>query len=222
MFMEVLCCILMLASYVVVYIQIRLEDKWYYGAIYEAEKIRYERACKEEVMTRKEAIEILDEQHLAWTLKKAESYCVEVNEAIDMAIEALQTVEDHEETFEWCHDCKEYDQDNYCCHRWSKRIRETVHELEQYYEVGTEMSSPNWIPCSERLPRERGDYLIWYRFYDVIKDKTMSACKIAYYSTELEHWLGLRDIEYSRDEVLAWMPLPEPYSIESDGIKEEE
>ena len=90
MFMKVLCCILMLASYVVVYIQIRLEDKWYYGAIYKAEKIRYERACKEEAMTRKEAIEILDEQHLTWTLKKAESYCVEVNEAIDMAIEALK------------------------------------------------------------------------------------------------------------------------------------
>lgn len=90
MFMKVLCCILMLACYVVVYIQIRLEDNWYYSAIYEAEKIRYERACRGETMTRKEAIEILDEQHLTWTLKKAESYCMEVNEAIDMAIEALK------------------------------------------------------------------------------------------------------------------------------------
>lgn len=90
MFMKVLCCILMLASYVVVYIQIRLEDKWYYGAIYEAEKIRYERAYKEEAMTRKEAIKILDEQHLMWTMKEAEAYCMEVNKAIDMAIEALK------------------------------------------------------------------------------------------------------------------------------------
>lgn len=90
MFMEVLCCVLMLACCVVLYIQIRLEDKLYYGAIYEAERIRYEKACKEETMTRKEAIKILDEQHLTWTLKKDEGYCMEVNEAIDMAIEALQ------------------------------------------------------------------------------------------------------------------------------------
>jgi len=75
-----------------------------------------------------------------------------------------------------------------------------------------------WIPCSERLPSEKGNYLVWYRFYDVIKDKIMSSCKIAYYSTELDHWLGLRYSEYSRDVVLAWMPLPEPYKEESHEI----
>lgn len=36
-----------------------------------------------------------------------------------------------EETFEWCTDCKEYDQQNHCCHRWTKVIRDTVDELEK-------------------------------------------------------------------------------------------
>ena len=90
MFIKVLCCILILACYVILCIQIRLEDKLYYGAIYEAEKLRYERACKGEAMNKEEAIKILDEQHLTWTLKKAEAYCMEVNEALDMAIEALK------------------------------------------------------------------------------------------------------------------------------------
>ena len=34
-----------------------------------------------------------------------------------------------EESFEWCTDCKEYDQEAHCCHRWSKMIRKTVEEM---------------------------------------------------------------------------------------------
>lgn len=33
------------------------------------------------------------------------------------------------EEFEWCHDCKEYDAEQHCCHRWTKFIRKTVDEL---------------------------------------------------------------------------------------------
>ena len=40
-----------------------------------------------------------------------------------------------EEQFEWCHDCKEYDQNTHCCHRWTKVIRNTVNDLKtQGYE----------------------------------------------------------------------------------------
>ena len=35
-----------------------------------------------------------------------------------------------EESFEWCTDCKEYDQEAHCCHRWSKVIRKTVDEMQ--------------------------------------------------------------------------------------------
>lgn len=34
-----------------------------------------------------------------------------------------------EESFEWCTDCKEYDQESHCCHRYSKMIRKTVEEM---------------------------------------------------------------------------------------------
>ena len=33
------------------------------------------------------------------------------------------------EEFEWCTDCKEYDQKAHCCHRFTKVIRHTVEEL---------------------------------------------------------------------------------------------
>lgn len=101
MFIKVLCCILIFACYVILCIQIRLEDKFYYGAIYEAEKLRYERACKGEAMsnfnnkdnalTKEEAIEILkDEKYLIWETKEEEAYCLKANEAFDMAIKAMK------------------------------------------------------------------------------------------------------------------------------------
>lgn len=35
------------------------------------------------------------------------------------------------QTFKWCTDCREYDQEKHCCHRWSKVIRDTVQEMKQ-------------------------------------------------------------------------------------------
>lgn len=41
----------------------------------------------------------------------------------------LPAVQPKTEGFEWCHDCKEYDQEGHCCHRWTKVIRKTVDEI---------------------------------------------------------------------------------------------
>ena len=83
-------------------------------------------------MTREEAILLLHDMKDTYDeIHENTNYEIgyEQMTALDMAIEALQEVQKHEETFEWCHDCKEYDKDNYCCHRWSKVIRNTVEEL---------------------------------------------------------------------------------------------
>jgi len=130
-------------------------------------------------MEREEAIQRLQANRDAM-------YFPETIEALDMAIEALQEAQKHEETFEWCHDCKEYDKDNYCCHRWSKAIRNTVEELkadtvsrEEYNELlrnkislaNSEEAEPKWKWtanfASEQLDRlrkmtdeERWDFLI--------------------------------------------------------------
>jgi hypothetical protein len=37
---------------------------------------------------------------------------------------------------EWCHDCKEYDQERHCCPRWNRVIRKTVDELELNRQKG--------------------------------------------------------------------------------------
>lgn len=44
--------------------------------------------------------------------------------------------EQESQTFKWCTDCKEYDQEKHCCHRWSKVIRDTVEEMKQEQKIG--------------------------------------------------------------------------------------
>ena len=57
---------------------------------------------------------------------------------------------------------------------------------------------PHWIPCSERLPEERGFYLT------TTKDKAVYC----------DYW---NEDNFDRTEmVIAWMPLPEPYKTESE------
>lgn len=66
--------------------------------------------------------------------------------------------------------------------------------------IFTEEKEPKWIPCSERLPEENGEYLVTreskgiYKFVDIVK-KTNTSGDIA-------------------SDIVAWMPLPEPYKGE--------
>lgn len=60
----------------------------------------------------------------------AEEFTRDFNEILELAIKAL---EQEQQTFKWCTDCKEYDQKKHCCHRWSKAIRNTVEEMKQEY-----------------------------------------------------------------------------------------
>lgn len=65
-----------------------------------------------------------------------------------------------------------------------------------------------WIPVSERLPKKKTEVLattVW-------KDVTIATMYSA------NDWLiheGSANAE--ADEILAWMPLPEPYRAESEG-----
>ena len=60
----------------------------------------------------------------------------------------------------------------------------------------TDTAHPNWIPCSERLP-ENGYWLWSAKGGEVQKDFYWDG-----------HWEHAEKYGY---EVVAWMPLPEPY-----------
>jgi len=65
-----------------------------------------------------------------------------------------------------------------------------------------------WIPCSERLPEARQSVIL------STENWTGEGC---YWETTEYHviWKGYRwKATYWDDEVIAWMPLPEPYRAE--------
>jgi hypothetical protein len=54
-----------------------------------------------------------------------------MNKAICKRIKALPSVPAEQTHEEWCTDCKEYDKEQHCCHRYCKIIRQAVAEIKQ-------------------------------------------------------------------------------------------
>lgn len=108
------------------------------------------------------------------------------------------------EDWEWCHDCKEYDHELHCCHRWNKVIRETVEELKQA------QPEQRWIPCSERLPEEPFGCLVTVWDTNPVTMDEFENILPYFVGWDGEQWND-GDGEQCPFEVIAWMPLPDPY-----------
>jgi hypothetical protein len=68
-----------------------------------------------------------------------------------------------------------------------------------------------WIPCSERLPSEQGQYLVTFPLCNGEPwVYILSFNKGKFYETD-DEW---GDVEY--DDVTAWMPLPKPWKGADD------
>ena len=76
---------------------------------------------------------------------------------------------------------------------------------------------PQWIPCTERLPEKSGRYLVTRKFNALFSlwDKVdiLNYSDLMGLKKEKIWWsgnVGKSDFE-KFDDVIAWMPLPEPY-----------
>lgn len=89
-----------------------------------------------------------------------------------------------------------------------------VSEHRQLAEWLKELQGYQWIPCSERLPKKSGEYLVYCEIFFIPDhvDETSSrkGMAITYYHREFNEWLG-------EGKVYAWMPLPEPYEPKEAG-----
>lgn len=69
-------------------------------------------------------------------------------------------------------------------------------------ELSPAQPTPNWIPCSERLPEKEGKYLVT----DI---KTVDIDIFTHSENGTPMW-------FLSDNATAWMPLPEPYQKGED------
>ena len=56
-----------------------------------------------------------------------------ISDAVNRIITMPSVTPQEPQTFKWCTDCKEYDQEKHCCHRWTNVIRDTVEEMKEEY-----------------------------------------------------------------------------------------
>lgn len=88
--------------------------------------------------------------------------------------------------------------ENYACGSDLDGLREAIEALK-------ERPHGEWIPCSERLPEKNGVYLVTGENGHVFEYDYSD------FTTHNEKW------SYCRNEIVAWMPLPEPYKKEGEA-----
>lgn len=87
--------------------------------------------------------------------------------------------------------------------------------------------NPRWIPVTERMPEEDVAVLVSYRYKEGEGDTSHSNIAITSYGqmyfgghkVGIQHWRAPFKYFHSNYEVVAWMPLPEPYRKEERDDK---
>lgn len=79
-------------------------------------------------------------------------------------------------------------------------------------EPDRKLKEPHWIPCSERLPEDYENVLVYFEYYRYGDYNCMfSTYGIGDYSSEYDSWLVNGEAGWRKLHVFAWMPLPEPW-----------
>ena len=101
--------------------------------------------------------------------------------------------------------------------RAKKVLQEQIEKYGQEYDAeGIEalemaikaLEQTGWIPVSERLPEEDGAYLVTTKWKGSYSGDVYIETNMAMYREQTKEWDCV--------DVIAWMPLPQPYKAESE------
>jgi len=92
-------------------------------------------------------------------------------------------------------------------------IDEFMKIVEQLPSVAIPSAEPKWIPVSERSPKA-GEYVGDVDKYYLVQNEYGDMLVARY--THSEYWEQMYQLKPISDEIVAWMPLPEPYREEGE------
>lgn len=107
------------------------------------------------------------------------------------SLQELPSAQPEQNPDEWCTDCREYDKEKHCCPRFNRIIRTAMGDASR------------WVSCDEQLPETDEMMLVTAQ-----PKKGAPNVNRAYYMDGAWHGSG------SMSNVIAWMPLPDPYEPE--------
>ena len=90
---------------------------------------------------------------------------------------------------------------------WNAITNSSGEGLEEIINNQPTIEIPGWIPCKERLPEESGEY------YITIDYGSIHSTDLSWFYPKDQTW------SYKNANVIAWMPLPEPYKEEHNADK---
>lgn len=175
-------------------------------------------------MNEQEAIEQLQGEYLATNGAETPARVRYHNEALDTAISALNEVQEYHATGRTPSMVRGliggYN-------RARKQFQEATSQLKQYAKIGTPeqcweaADRARWIPVSERLPEDEKEVLVWFEYFRygnynrLYQTYGLGYAENGEWSHIVNGTSGWKDLN-----IIAWLPLPEPYHITNPGKKE--
>lgn len=85
--------------------------------------------------------------------------------------------------------------------------------IQQIMNEYAEIKEDDWIPCSKKMPKEDGRYLVTFKHDTEVYLVGYGTCQRTVFRHPIGHgWYNLQTADYyAEDSIIAWRPLPEPY-----------
>ena len=94
----------------------------------------------------------------------------------------------------------------------NRTVKGKLQVAREVLKLPTIEPEPKWIPVSERLPKKSGNYIITQKV--VRHDSQYHYLSDVGYFDIVTGWYSKRGLNLK--DVIAWMPLPEPYREEGE------